>query len=277
MRGRQKPILILSDLFVILDYSLNYRRTVAGIWMIQTTFYDSLNFYKGSFTQLIYVRDRLQRIVIFLWIFLTLALVIFVYTPNGCSLGQFCSLLKFLYMMSFGMEYLFGQFWSAVLILSPLTSLCPACPPQWQGSTKSWETEMSLARPAQQHSMLSTLFFTYSQNMGSYQMLWRKSDVHQSRVSSNFNLLCVADAKHSGTHPPPYRIAILIGHFLNSWMKLANNIDLSKTEVNFMIKRQYIQITSIWMDSSFLIQWQKARFQFSSSFQSITEIQENQH
>lgn len=45
--------------------------------------------------------------------------------------------------------------------------------------------------------------------------------------------------------PPPYWIAILIGHFLNSWMKLANNTEPIKTEMNFMIKRQYIQITSI--------------------------------
>jgi len=52
--------------------------------------------------------------------------------------GFFC-------IMSYGTEYPFGQFRSAVLVLSPPRSLCPSSPPHLESSVRSWETETPLA------------------------------------------------------------------------------------------------------------------------------------
>ena len=47
--------------------------------------------------------------------------------------------------MLYDMQYPLGHFRSAVLVLSPPSSLCPLSPHHWQGSMRSWETERSLA------------------------------------------------------------------------------------------------------------------------------------
>jgi len=52
---------------------------------------------------------------------------------------------RFFHMVSYGMEYPFGQFTSTVPVLFPLYSVCLFSSPHCQDSTRSWETEMSLA------------------------------------------------------------------------------------------------------------------------------------
>ena len=52
---------------------------------------------------------------------------------------------SFFHMISYGMEHLFGQFRSTVLVMSPHSSLCLLSPPHWQDSARNAKTERSLA------------------------------------------------------------------------------------------------------------------------------------
>lgn len=54
---------------------------------------------------------------------------------SECLPAQLLSLFKLFHVISYGLEYPFGQFRSSVLVLSPPSSLCPlaSC---WQDSER---------------------------------------------------------------------------------------------------------------------------------------------
>ena len=57
--------------------------------------------------------------------------------PKQLLPGHFPTAFSFFHMMSYGMEYPFGQFRSAVLVLFPPSSSYPLSPPRWQDSVRS--------------------------------------------------------------------------------------------------------------------------------------------
>lgn len=58
-------------------------------------------------------------------------------------------------MMSYGMEYQFGQSRSAVLVL------CPFRPPHWQDSPKNSETETSLAQYSTAQQLKPSVYYRH--------------------------------------------------------------------------------------------------------------------
>lgn len=83
---------------------------------------------------------------------------------SGCTLANLPYFIKFLFTLSYRTEHLFDHFRSAILVLSPPSSLClPPPTPHWQSSVKSEKLEFlqlctELLSNNQNFSMLSTLF-----------------------------------------------------------------------------------------------------------------------
>ena len=98
-------------------------------------------------------------------------------SSSGGKPNKLPSLFKLPFlMMSYGMEYHFGHFRSAVLVLSPLS------PPCWQGNRRSWEIWNILS--SVQHLLVTTKTsmcyqhcFSPKTKTASYWVLWRKTTV----------------------------------------------------------------------------------------------------
>lgn len=94
---------------------------------------------------------------------------------------------SYFHMMSYILEYPFAQFVSAVLCLSPPSSLC-IWGPRWQGSTRCWETVQHCSTTTKTLVCYQYYFSLKSRNIASYRTPWRKSQPCYRWNEDNFKL-----------------------------------------------------------------------------------------
>ena len=103
--------------------------------------------------------------------------------------------------MLYIMEYPFGHLRSAVLVVSPPAPLCFPEP------LLAWEAEKlkhpwlcaAVLNNTENITVLSTLFFSQSQNIVSYQTLWRKNQHFPSWIQDNFKCLITFFSQNRAT------------------------------------------------------------------------------